>query len=242
MKICVAQVRPVKGDIQKNIEGHKKLIDLAVSNYVDTIIFPELSLTGYEPALANELSLEVNDKRLQDFQKISDSKKIIIGVGVPLKSASGTCIAMILFRPAAERQTYIKRYLHADEEAFFVSGQGSVDSIGKDPKIAFAICYELSIADHSQKAFDKGAKIYIASVAKSAAGVEKASKTLSEIAAKYSMIVLMSNCVGYCDNFEAGGNSAAWNNNGILTGQMNNSDEGIIVLDTDTGQVFEKII
>ena len=49
MKICVAQTRPIKGDIQSNIDHHKRLIDLAVSNGADTVIFPELSLTGYEP-------------------------------------------------------------------------------------------------------------------------------------------------------------------------------------------------
>ena len=40
MKICVAQTKPVKGDIKSNIDDHKKLIDLAVSNKADLIIFP----------------------------------------------------------------------------------------------------------------------------------------------------------------------------------------------------------
>ena len=52
MKICAAQTRPVKGNIQQNIENHKKLINLAVVNGADIIIFPELSITGYEPELA----------------------------------------------------------------------------------------------------------------------------------------------------------------------------------------------
>ncbi|HXL55019.1 MAG TPA: hypothetical protein VN958_02100, partial [Chitinophagaceae bacterium] len=40
MKICAAQTRPVKGDIQSNIDNHKKLIGLAVSKGAETIIFP----------------------------------------------------------------------------------------------------------------------------------------------------------------------------------------------------------
>ena len=40
MKICVAQTSPARGNVQINIENHKKLIDLAVSNEADTIIFP----------------------------------------------------------------------------------------------------------------------------------------------------------------------------------------------------------
>ena len=41
MKLCVAQTRPVKGDISANITHHKKLIDLAIGMGADTIIFPE---------------------------------------------------------------------------------------------------------------------------------------------------------------------------------------------------------
>ena len=46
MKICVAQTKPVKGDVQKNIENHKKLINLAIADEANMIIFPELSITG----------------------------------------------------------------------------------------------------------------------------------------------------------------------------------------------------
>lgn len=56
MKICVAQTRPIKGEIDKNIEIHKKFIDLATSKGANMIFFPELSLTGYEPKLAKHLA------------------------------------------------------------------------------------------------------------------------------------------------------------------------------------------
>ena len=74
MKLCVAQIRPVKGDIPANIERHKKFISMAVSNSADIIIFPELSLTGYEPTLAQELAADKNDNRFNDFQNISDKE------------------------------------------------------------------------------------------------------------------------------------------------------------------------
>ena len=54
MKICVAQTRPIKGDIQSNIDHHKQFINLAVANGASIIIFPELSLTGYEPKLSKK--------------------------------------------------------------------------------------------------------------------------------------------------------------------------------------------
>jgi predicted amidohydrolase len=242
MKICVAQTRPVKGDIQSNIYHHKKLIDLAVSNGADTVIFPELSLTGYEPELSEDLATCQDDSRFDDFQKIADTRQITIGVGVPTKNNTDTCISMVLFQPHKGRQTYSKKFLHADEEQFFARGQGFGGLIGNKNNIALAICYELSVPEHSEHAFKSGAEIYIASVAKTVNGVENAVKSLSEIANKYSMTVLMSNCVGQCDGSECGGKTSIWNNKGLLVAQLNDTNEGIIIIDTGTLELIEKTI
>ena len=242
MKISVAQTRPVKGDIKTNIDHHKKMISLAISHGADMIIFPELSITGYEPELAKELATNQDDSRFDDFQQISNTSQITIGVGVPTKSAAGLCISMVIFQPHKARTTYSKKYIHPDEEPFFISGQNFGSLAGTNPIVSFAICYELSIAAHSENAHNCGAEIYIASVAKTAEGVEKAHKSLSEIAGKYSMTVLMSNCVGHCDNFESAGNTAIWNNKGKLAAQLNNSDEGLFIIDTATQDITESIL
>lgn len=121
MKICVAQTKPIKGDIQSNIDNHKKLIDLATFNKADTVIFPELSITGYEPELSKELATNQDDSRFDDFQMIADTKQITIGVGVTTKNNTGICISMILFQPYKARQTYLKKYLHSDEEVFLLA-------------------------------------------------------------------------------------------------------------------------
>lgn len=242
MKIGIAQTRLVKGNISANIRNHKTLIDLAVDNGADTIIFPELSLTGYEPELAKALAMDKDDVRLNDFQKISDSNQVTIGVGTPTKSNNGICITMIIFQPQQARQTYSKKYLHVDEEIFFVSGESSIGLLGQNANVAIAICYELSVLEHAEHAAKSGAEIYIASVAKSASGVEKASKSLSDIASNYSMTVLMSNCIGPCDTFESAGKSSIWNSKGILLGQLNDTIEGILLIDTETQAIVEKII
>ena len=239
MKICAVQTRPIKGDLQRNIANHKKLIDLAVSYGADTIIFPELSLTGYEPELSKELATNQDDSRFDDFQKISDTSQVTIGVGVPTKNNEGICISMVLFQPYKARQTYSKNYLHPDEEEFFISGQSSAGFIVN--KAALAICYELSVPEHSEKAFKNGAEIYIASVAKSLNQVDKAIKSLSEIGNKYSMTVLMSNCIGQSGGYECAGKTSIWNNKGLLAGQLNDRNEGILIIDTDTEKLIEKI-
>jgi predicted amidohydrolase len=242
MRICVAQTRSIKGDIQSNIDNHKKIINLAVSNGADTVIFPELSITGYEPELSKELATNQDDSRFGDFQKIANTKQITIGIGVPTKNNKSICISMVIFQPHKPRKTYSKKYLHPDEEEFFIGGQTSTGLTGNKTNIAIAICYELSVPEHSESAFKSGAEIYIASVAKSANGVDKAIKSLSDIANKYSMTVLMSNCIGQSGGFECAGKSSIWNSQGLLVGQLNDTNEGIIIIDTDTQEIIEKTI
>lgn len=242
MKICVAQTRPIKGDIQSNIDNHNKLIDLAASNGAETIIFPELSLTGYEPELSKELSTNQDDSRFDVFQKVSDTRRIIIGVGVPTKNYPGICISMILFQPYKSRQLYSKKFLHPDEEEFFICGQSTTGLIGNKTNIALAICYELSVPEHTENAFKSGAEIYIASVVKYVNGIDKALNRLSDIANKYSMTVLMSNCVGQSDGYECAGKTSIWNNKGLLVGQLNDTNEGILIIDTDTQELIEQTI
>ena len=242
MKICVAQIRPAKGDIGSNIDKHKKLIDLAVSNGADIIVFPELSLTGYEPALAEALATTQDDSRFDGFQIISDAGQIIIGVGVPTKTGAGICISMVVFQPGQPRQTYSKKHLHADEEPFFVSGQNLATLKAGKTDIALAICYELSIPEHPENAFRNGAEVYIASVAKSAGGVEKSFPILSGIARQYSMTVLMSNCTGPCADGECAGKTAIWHSDGLLAGQLNGTDEGILMIDRETRELTAKTV
>ncbi len=239
MKICIAQTRPFKGDIDKNIAYHKRLIDLAVSHDAGMIIFPELSLTGYEPALASELAMEPGDARFDDFQSIANARQITIGVGMPTKSDKGICISMLLFYPQKPRQVYSKKYLHPDEEAFFVSGQNITCLYIDENHIAPAICYEISVPVHAKKAIERGAKIYIASVAKSVNGIDKALSRLSEIARQYSITVLMANCIGACDGNICAGKSSVWNDKGLLLAQLSNIQEGILILDTESQKATE---
>lgn len=240
MKISIAQTRPVVGDIGRNIEDHKRLIDLALSK-ADMIFFPELSLTGYDSKRARSMTMDTNDKRLDIFQKISDTHGITIGAGVPTFGNSGILISMIIFQKHQEKQVYSKQLLHADELPYFANGNYQVVLTTHNKKIAPAICYESLQPEHAAEAARLGAEIYVASVAKSENGVRKAFNHFPEIARKHGMVVLMSNCLGPLDDFESVGASAAWNKKGELLGRLNNKVEGILVYNTETDLIEQPV-
>ena len=240
MKICIAQTKPIKGNVAANIEAHKRFIELALTLHAEAIFFPELSLTGYEPELAKKLATNQNDERLDIFQETSDNNNIIIGLGLPTAIESQIRISMIIFEPNQPRQTYSKQQLHSDEFPYFEQGVGQVIIKANDKHIAPAICYESLQPTHAENAFKLGADVYLASVAKPENGVEKAFKHYPAVAKQYTMPVLMSNCVGFCYNFLSVGKSAVWTKEGELVGQLDDKTEGILIFDTETEEIVKR--
>lgn len=99
MKIAIAQIEPVKGDIGQNLDNHLRFIGAALEKKVDLIMFPELSLTGYELDLARELTTTSYDGRLTPLQEISDKNNIIIAAGLPTINGHKLFISMIIIQP-----------------------------------------------------------------------------------------------------------------------------------------------
>lgn len=234
MLVALAQIKPIVGDIETNIERHVTVISKAIDRKADLIIFPELSLTGYEPRLANKLAMALEDQRLSVFQNLSDNNKVVIGVGLPSTADKGINISLDLFLPQLGRKVYSKHYLHADEEPYFVSGNNISLSID-NYKIALAVCYELSVAEHIAKSFHGQPDVYITSVAKTKNGTAKALEQLSQTAKTYATISMMCNSIGLQDGEECWGSSAAWNEKGELIGQLGHDREGILFVDCAKG-------
>jgi predicted amidohydrolase len=230
MKICLAQAKSIKGDIEANIANHLALINQALVHQADAIFFPELSLTGYEPELAESLATTPDDIRFRVFQEMSDTHNITIGAGVPTRTMSGILITMLIFQPGQAVQAYAKQQLHADELPYFVAGEHQLILWPETLKVAPAICYESLQMSHVARAYESGAKVYLASVAKSQKGVDNAYAHYPVIARQYQMPVLLVNGVGYCDNFESVGSSAFWNRKGELVAALDNRSEGVLVV------------
>ncbi|NYS60432.1 carbon-nitrogen hydrolase family protein [Vreelandella salicampi] len=242
MKACAAQLRPIAGDLAANVAKHLELIELAVSQQADVVFFPELSLTGFEPRLADSFAIDIADQRLDVFQEHSDKTDMLIGVGMPISTGSGVFIGMVWFSPGDARRLYAKQQLHADELPYFVAGGKQLVLERNGSRLVPAICYESLQMDHGDSAATLSADMYLASVAKPVGGIAKAMTHYPAVASKHNMLVIMANCVGPSDDFISVGQSAAWNGRGELLAQMDAEAEGVVVLDTRNGSASVKTL
>jgi len=233
MRICLVQSYSQPGKISENIENHLRLIEQGIQSKADLIVFPELSITGYEPSLAKELACDVNDDQFNIFQQLADTHQITIGIGAPTKAIDGINISIIFFQPHRERALYAKQILHADELLYFTKGERKPFILHMEKQIAFGICYETLQRAHLVSAVAYQAAIYIASVAKPAKGIEKAQRYFPSVAQEFNIPILMANSVGQCDNFLSIGNSSVWNEKGEVLAQLNDEHQGLLIYDTD---------
>ena len=234
MKIGIAQIRPLKGDLQANMVIHISTIKSAIKLGVDLILFPELSLTGFEPKLAQSLVQDPASPSFDLLQRLAAQNNITIGIGMPTSADRGLNISMLIFHSTKERQVYSKHILHEDEVPYFVGGESEPIVNVKGHSLGVGICYETLQREHFMQALSKGAKIYIACVAKHDKGIAKAYSHFESISKEFNTPIMMVNSVGYCDNFLSGGKSAVWNKNGELLVSLDSVNSGLIIYDTVT--------
>lgn len=240
VKIAVAQIKPIKGDIPSNVLQHVDFIELAAVNQVDLLIFPELSLTGYEPELAQHLAIFTDDAQLDVIQKLSDHYNLSIALGIPTRSANNyqhIFISTVVFQPTKLRLFYSKQNLYKNEKQIFQVGQDPLYLHLKNETVAFAICYDLSHPLHAVQAKKDGADIYMVSVLNSVQGLDSDVLKLSQIAKNHQMTVAMANFIGTSGGYECAGKSSIWNNSGELVGQLTADKEGLLIYDTHSRQV-----
>jgi predicted amidohydrolase len=231
VRVSVAQVEAVKGDFDANLGTHLGWIKKAGANGTELLVFPELSLIGYEPTLARDLAIDVADQRLDSVQQLCDEFQICVGVGAPVRTTRGIYIGLLLFEPERPRWAYVKKYLHADEEPFFISGINTREVFHENPRIAPAICYELSVREHRQRALQLGANVYMASVVKSVSGTAGAIETLTTFARENRIWVAMANAVGVADGEVCGGGSCIINPSGERVAELGPTEEGLLTID-----------
>ena len=78
MKIALAQINPIVGDIEGNTN---KIISIIRKTKADIVVFPELSVTGYSPQdlLLRQDFINENLSALNKVVKNTKNKSAVIG-------------------------------------------------------------------------------------------------------------------------------------------------------------------
>ncbi|MCW1876505.1 carbon-nitrogen hydrolase family protein [Erwinia sp. INIA-01] len=226
--VAAAQSGSRPGDITWNIQHHLEFVRLAASRHVDLLMFPELSLTGYELPLMAELALSLDDPRLQVFAEAAVEYQMGISIGLTLIGENNVRLSAATFLPDGTRFAYSKRNLYGEEKQIFVPG-AAVPMFGyQRHNVVMAICADISVEKFAQDAARQGADLYATSVLVSEQGYQQDCDYLARWSRDYRMAVMMANHAWPTGGYQSAGKSAFWGPDGRQVVQGGSGEQLII--------------
>ena len=235
-KIAAAQVASVRGDIDGNIAIHAGAVAAAARHGISVLVFPELSLTGYEPDLAAELAITASDSRLVPLLTLARQHQIEVVVGAPLHN--GTMkpgLGAILFTANGIARTYSKMHLGTSERPFFTPGAVPLAFTSHGLTIGLAICADASQPSHPQAYADAGSTIYAAGVFLNAEWYATDTPRLAGYASRCRMLVVMANHAASVGTYRSVGKSAVWAPDGTLLAQADGAESSLVIATSSRG-------
>ena len=243
MRIALAQVAPVLGDVGANLRMHRKTAQAALRQGADLVVFPELSLTGYLlQDLVSEVALPTqNSPEIRELLALS--RRIGLVVGLVEESEDHRYFNSVLFLWRGRilhchRKVYLPTYGMFDEGRDFGAGDSMRAFSTPLGRFGILICED---AWHPTSAYllglDGADYLLVVSSGPSrgvGAGKEPASldawRDLCRVIAQYQTVyVAYVNRVGVEDGIHFGGSSFVVDPHGQITRQAPASKETILV-------------
>ncbi|HEY2859062.1 MAG TPA: carbon-nitrogen hydrolase family protein [Terracidiphilus sp.] len=240
--IAAAQSAAVPGDVSRNVARHLEFGAMAAGQGAQLLVFPELSLTGYEPALARSNAIHSESSCLDPLRRLSEVAHMTVVVGAPLLNDKDELhIAAFAICCDGLVSTYTKEHLHPGEEKIFTPGPGGPMVLIEEANVALAICADTTHPQHAAGAAARGANVYAAGVLITENGYAPDTVLLRNYALDHKMAILMANYSGVTGEWVSAGKSAIWSENGTLVTTSKGTGEELVVATRRNG-VWDGIV
>ena len=228
--IAAAQSASVKGDVAGNVARHLRLGRLAAEMGAQLLVFPELSLTGYELEIARDRMLRPNSAELEPLRELAVRARMTVTAGAPVRNDRGELlIAALVFRPDGGVLTHSKVHVHSSEEHVFAHGPGGpVLSLG-EARVGLGICADASHPEHAAQAASLGADVYAVGAMIEEEAYARKAALLSNYALAHRMAVLLANYSGWSGGWASAGKSAIWSEDGEIVAACAGTEEALII-------------
>ncbi len=231
VKVALAQIRPKIGDLKFNLEKHIEMMEKAAKEGVKIIVFPELSLTGYNlQDLVFEVAQPLNGELITTLREKSRELNISVVAGFIEESPEYKYHIASVYIEEGEilhvhRKAYLPTYGMFEEQRYAARGNRIAAFNTKYGRFAILICEDMWHPSAAYVAVCDGAYVLLAVACSPSKGIytpklasadiwENFIKTYSEL---YGVYVLFSNRVGTEDGLIFWGGSEIHSPSGNIT-------------------------
>ena len=251
-KLALAQINTVLGNVQANLQKHLELIDQAIENGADLLVFPELSLTGYLlQDMVPQVAMRPNAQDPIFSKLLGASQKIDLVVGFVQEDernrfyiASGYLSGGAVVH--VHQKIYLPTYGLFDEGRFFAWGDCIRAFDTRFGRFGMLVCEDFWHASAPYLLWQDGADVLIFCSASPGRGLSNESQVNSArwvdhinraYASLFTTFVAHTNRVGYEDGLHFWGGAMVYDPNGEVLARSPQCEETILYCEIDLNQL-----
>lgn len=245
LRVAVAQVTSLSGDISENVDSAVAMIQYAAQKGADIIVFPEKFLTGYVPELIisdpDRYTVTKNDARLDSIRNVCKVHEICAIIGTPTRSDGSIYISSVVIdKSGVDILTYHKTHLFYSEKHIFTSDKELNILNIRDWNIGLGICYDAGFSEHSRVLAQAGCHVYmVSSLFSKGIGYLESRVWFPARALDNTIYAVMANHAGKTGMWDACGSSAVWNPFGQIIAEASETESEVIITDLDPNTLRE---
>ena len=252
VKLALAQINTKLSVVESNLEKHLKLIDQAVEEKSDLVLFPELSMTGYVlQDLAPTVALRPTGDNPVFSRLLEASKDIDIVVGFVEEDVRNRFFisAAYLSRQAVthvHRKVYLPTYGLFDEGRFFAWGDTTAAFDTRFGRAGILICEDFWHISPPYLLWLDGADLFLFMSASPGRGLSESPQLATTewvesinraYANMFTSYVVHCNRVGYEDGLHFWGGSTVFDPDGNLLAKAPLEEESLTFCEIDLNQL-----
>ena len=228
-RLAAVQICPEKGKPKENGAKIISFLKEAKEGDADLVLFPECSLTGYDPERSKELALPRESGYVKDIENAADELGLAVCFGFMERDENGLYICQEFYYMGS-RTLYRKTHLATREEEFFKEGNDFPQAGYKTITTGMQICWESHIPQISTVYRKKGAQLLLFPYASGMSGEKCKTNWSVHLPARASD----NGCFAAACNLlfgGMGGGLAVWDPKGKMIAEYFGSDEKMLLCD-----------
>jgi predicted amidohydrolase len=213
LRIAVAQPPCVAYDVAANAEAHAAAVRSANARVV---VFPELSLTGYE---LDAPAIRADDPRLDPVAEACAHTGSLALAGAPVRGTDGRShIGILAIGAAGASVAYRKMWLGTAEAEWFAPGTEPIVVAVDGWRLGLAVCKDTGVPRHAADTAALGIDAYVAGVLEPREAAAILDERARRVAADHHVWIAIASFAGATGGGydHAAGCSAIWNPDGVL--------------------------
>ncbi|MER6198421.1 carbon-nitrogen hydrolase family protein [Streptomyces sp. NPDC001586] len=230
MKIAAAQMACLPADVHANAARAAALAAAAREQGAELVVFPELTLTGYElDALAADPGLwtAADDPRLDPLR--SAGIATAVNVALPTAGPRPAIATLVHDADGAHVTTYAKQHLFRHEQDHFAPGTGDGRFELGGIRFSLGVCYDNHFPELPGRGAADGCRVHLASsLYGTGDGIGERAAVYPGIARDHGLYVVLANHVGPAGPWTGCGRAAVWAPGGGLLAEADDRTPSVV--------------